>query len=81
MPINYMRRKGMKTGISLNEILENIDQLSDEEQEMLTDIIRNRLHERRREEIARNAEETYKTLKEGRARTGSIDNLKRDLTE
>lgn len=71
----------MKTGISFNEILESIDQLSDEEQEMLTDIIRNRLRERRREEIARNAKETYKALKEGRARTGTIDDLKRDLTE
>lgn len=71
----------MKTGISFNEILESIDQLSDEEQEMLTDIIRNRLHERRREEIARNAKETYEALKEGRARTGTIDDLKRDLKE
>lgn len=71
----------MKTGISFNEILESIDQLSDEEQEMLTDIIRNRLRERRREEIAQNARETYEALKEGRAKTGTINDLKRDLTE
>ena len=69
----------MKTEISFNEILESIDQLSYEEQEMLTDIIRNRLRERRREEIARHAKETYEALKEGRARTGSINDLKRDL--
>ncbi|MGR3311150.1 MAG: hypothetical protein ACUZ77_10300 [Candidatus Brocadiales bacterium] len=71
----------MKTGTNFNELLESIDQLSDEEQEMLTDIIRNRLHERRREEIAQNARETYEALKEGRAKTGTIDDLKRDLTE
>ncbi len=71
----------MKTGINFNEILESIEQLTDEEQEMLTDIIRNRLRERRREEIARNAKETYEALKEGRAKTGTIDDLKRDLKE
>lgn len=76
-----VRRKWMEAGTSLNDILERIDRLSDEEQEMLTDIVRNRLHERRREEIARNAKETYEALKEGRAKTGTTDDLKRDLTE
>jgi uncharacterized membrane-anchored protein YjiN (DUF445 family) len=71
----------MKAGTNFNEILERVDKLSEEEQEMLTDIIRNRLRERRREEIARNAKETYQALKEGRAKTGTVDDIKRDLTE
>lgn len=46
---------------------------------MLTDIIRNRLRERRREEIAKNACETYKAYKEGRTKIGTLDELKKDL--
>lgn len=71
----------MKTGLSFNELLENIEQLSDDEQEMLTEIIRNRLRERRREEIACHAKETCDALKEGRAKMGTVDDLKRDLME
>ncbi len=74
-----MRRKVAARTINFGDVLEEVNQLSDEEQEMLTDIIRNRLRERRREEIAKNACETYKAIKEGHARTGSLDELKQDL--
>lgn len=74
-----MRRKVATRTTKFGNVLEEIEQLSEEEQEMLTDIIRNRLRERRREEIAKNAGKTYKALKDGRARTGSLDELKQDL--
>ena len=74
-----MRRKVAARTTKFGDVLEEVDQLSDEEQEMLTDIIRNRLRERRREEIAKNAGETYNALKDGCARTGSLDELKQDL--
>lgn len=71
----------MKPKVKFDSVLEKVDQLSDEEQEMLTNIIHNRLCERRREEIAKNAKETYEALKEGRTKTGSFGDLKRDLME
>lgn len=65
-----MRKKAAAGTIKFGDVLEDVDQLSEEEQEMLTDIIRNRLRERRREEIAKNACETYKAYKEGRTKIG-----------
>jgi len=42
--------------LTFNEVLENIETLPDERQAALVEIVLLRLHERRREEIRRNAE-------------------------
>ena len=43
------------------------------------DLIRRRLIERRRAEIARHAAETLRAVREGRARVGTVEDLRRDL--
>ena len=45
----------------------------------MIELIRNRLIEYRRAEIARNAANTLQAVREGRARYGSVDDLRRDL--
>ena len=46
---------------------------------MLIDLIRRRLIERRRAEIARHAVETLQAVREGRAQIGTFEDLCRDL--
>ena len=50
----------------------------DERQEVL-DIIRRRLAEERRDEIAANAREAIQAVKKRRALSGTVDDLKKDL--
>ena len=65
----------------LQEALEIVETLSTEDQETLIDILSHRLVESRRAEIAKNAKTTLRTISEGKAQFGSLDNLKRDLLD
>jgi len=61
------------------QALDVIEQLSAEDQNTLIEIIRRRLIEQRRAEMARNARATIQAFREGRARDGTVDDLRRDL--
>ena len=63
----------------LQQALDAVESLPPDDQETLIDLIRHRLIERRRAEIARNAEETLQAVRDGRAEYGSVEDLKRDL--
>jgi hypothetical protein len=72
--------KTMESVLPFGEVLEAVDKLSLEEQETLIEIIRRRITERRRAEIASNAATTLQAVREGRARYGSVEDLKHDLS-
>jgi hypothetical protein len=72
--------KPMESVLPFGEVLEAVDKLSLEEQETLIEIIRRRIIERRRAEIASNAATTLQAVQEGRARYGSVEDLKHDLS-
>lgn len=59
--------------------LEVVEALPPKDQEILIDLIHHRLVERRRDEIARHAEETLRAVQEGRAQYGTLEDLERDL--
>jgi len=61
------------------QAIEFIEQLSPTDQEAVLEIVRHRLIEKRRHEIAANAQATLQALREGRARYGTVDDLRRDL--
>ncbi len=61
------------------QALDAVGLLSPEDQAMLVDVVQRRLVEWRRAEIARNAAATLQAVREGRARYGSVEDLKRDL--
>ena len=63
----------------LQQALEVIETLPTEDQETLIELVRRRLAERRRIEIASNAAATLRAVREGQASYGSVDDLKRDL--
>jgi len=54
------------------QALDVVDKLSPEDQESLVELIRRRLIERHRAEIARNAAATLQAVREGRARYGMV---------
>jgi hypothetical protein len=69
----------MTKGFSFDAVLESVEALSVEEQEALLDLVRRRLVERRRSEIAANmarAQEEYKT---GKMFRGTVDELMAEL--
>jgi hypothetical protein len=63
------------------QALEVVEQLPLVDQEALIEIIRQRLLERRRGEVAANAQATLQAFREGRAHYGTVDDLRRDLAE
>ena len=56
-----------------------IETLPPEEQETLIDLIRRRLIERRRAEIARHAADSVRAVREGRAQFGAVEDVRRAL--
>jgi len=58
-----------------------IEELPLEDQETLIDLIRHRIIERRRAEIACHAVETLQAIREGQAQVGTFDDLRRDLLD
>lgn len=61
------------------QALDMVEQLPAEDQVNLIEIIQRRLIEQRRAEIARNARATVQAFREGRARYGTVDDVRRDL--
>jgi hypothetical protein len=51
--------------VTLTDVLDVVEQLTDEDQEALVDIIRQRQIERRRDEIARDAQESMAAYRAG----------------
>ena len=66
-------------GLALQQALEAADHLPIEDQETLIELLERRFVEKRRLEIARNAQEAIGAVREGRAKYGNIDDLKKDL--
>jgi TRAP-type C4-dicarboxylate transport system substrate-binding protein len=59
--------------------LDVIDRLPPDDQEAIIEIVRKRMTERRRREIADNAQATLQAFREGRASYGTVDDLRREL--
>jgi len=64
---------------TFDALLEEIEALPVERQETLAEILRHRLAEKRRKEIARNAREARELFEKGQLPCGSVDELMRDL--
>lgn len=69
----------MNKPVSLQTVIEYVEELSEEEQNLLIDLIQKRRIEKRRIEIAKNATETLTALRAGTAKRGTLGDLKADL--
>jgi hypothetical protein len=71
-----MRRTGTS---QLQRALDAVEKLPPDDQETLLDLVRRRLADRRRAEIAHNAEVTLQAVRDGHGQYGSVEDLRRDL--
>lgn len=69
----------MTKPVSFQTVIEYVEELSEEEQNLLIDLIQKRRIEKRRMEIAKNATETLTALRTGTAKRGSFTDLQADL--
>ena len=69
----------MTTTSKLNEILDQIDDLPYADQEMLIDIVKKRLIENRRDQIADNIKKAHQEYKSGNAIRGSVEDIINEL--
>ncbi len=69
----------MSTLVSFQTVVEYVEALSTEEQDLLLELIQKRRVEKRRQEIANNAVQTLEAIKAGKAKRGSIADLRADL--
>ena len=65
--------------MTLQEIINSIENLPPEEQEYLFEFLRQQRIENRRVEILANAQEVMQAFKDGTAKRGSVDDLIADL--
>lgn len=69
----------MADTLTFNDLLEAIGRLSVDEQGMIVEIVRNRVIEQRRGEIAHNARIARQQYLDGKLRRGTLEELERDL--
>ena len=62
---------------TLNSLLEKVDKLPVEQQETLVEVVKHRLVERRRKQIACNAETTLKAFFSGKTKSGTVNDLRK----
>jgi hypothetical protein len=65
--------------LTFGEVLEVIDRLSIEDQEEIVKILKSRLSDRRREQIIEDVLESEREFAEGRCKTGTVDEIMREI--
>ncbi|MBO0352324.1 hypothetical protein J0895_25220 [Phormidium pseudopriestleyi FRX01] len=67
--------------LGFDEVLDVVETLSASDQEMLIDLLKKRLTQKRREEIAANIVEATEEYKSGKARRLTVDEFMAELEE
>lgn len=62
--------------MTFQEIIESIEELSEEDQELLFELIHKRRVEARRAKMAANAQETLQAVEAGTAKRGSFEEMR-----
>lgn len=69
----------MSQAVSFQTVIEFVEALSEEEQDVLFDLIQKRRISKRRQEIAQNAEKTLEAVRNGTAKRGSAAEIMTDI--
>ena len=69
----------MENIISFDNMLDNVSKLPADEQLMLAEIIKKRIIEQRRKELVASVKESMIEYNSGKAKTGAVDDLLREL--
>jgi hypothetical protein len=76
-----MRRKVVSNAhtSTFDQALDAVEKLTVDEQAELTDIVRKRIAERRREQILAGIEESRRELAEGKTKPATVDEIMREI--
>jgi hypothetical protein len=66
---------------SFQELIESVEALPIEDREILMEIVNKRIIEQRREELVADMEASLEAYKRGDVRSGTVDDLLKDLEE
>ena len=66
---------------SFQKAIDAVESLPFDDREEVIEILRMRIAEQRRDEIAANAQEALRAVREKRAQLGTVEDLKKDLLE
>ena len=66
---------------TFDKILEQIDNLSNEDQELLIDVVKKRLIERSRNQIADNIKQAHQEYESNNVIRGSVEDIIRELND
>lgn len=69
----------MSKEFTFNDVLESVDKLSLDEQETLTEVLRKRLIERRREELAKEIQNAQREFKEGSSKPATPSEIMKEI--
>lgn len=69
----------MNSAVSFQTVIEYVEALSEEEQDVLFDLIQKRRISKRRQEIAQNTEETLEAVRNGTAHRGTAAEVVADI--
>jgi hypothetical protein len=70
----------MKT-VTFNEVLEIIESFSEEQRESIVEIVKLRLVEARRDRLAQSIKEAREEYRRGEVRSGTVEDLMREISE
>ncbi len=70
-----------KSRLSFQQILDFVEQLDFEQRESLIDIVKRRLIDLRRDELAISIKESRADYKKGNVKSGSVEDLMKDLEQ
>jgi hypothetical protein len=71
----------MSNAVSIQQVIEDFENLPLEDQDLLLELIHKRRIERRRAEIATSAAQTLAAIETGKAKRGNLADLQADLLE
>ncbi|GAP96778.1 hypothetical protein [Leptolyngbya sp. NIES-2104] len=69
----------MSQAVSFQTVIEFVEALSEEEQDVLFDLIQRRRISKQRQEIAQNAEKTMEAVRNGTAKRGTAAEIMADI--
>ena len=71
----------MQTTSGFETILNSVERLSDDDQEVLVDLVRQRLAERRRQVIAENIADAREEYRTGKTHRGTVDDFLKEIKD
>jgi hypothetical protein len=79
--LSESKESTMQTTSGFETILESVERLSEDDQEVLVDLVRQRLSERKRQVIAKNIADAREEYRTGKTQRGTVDDFLKEIKD